>query len=688
MQDVTVLCTGCSGGDLAMPGFANMVQGELHAPPDASRAAIKGVCAASMAALQHAASTLELSEHGHALVAASEMPSRMFKRSRFAPRGYDTDFDSHFLRWMLSDGAGACLLSKQPRTRGPVAEARWIHNRSFSGDLPVCMQIGQPSGAQRPVLSRLSVAGRGGSRRRVLCLRQDIRLLPHLFELGIHEYVELVRRAAFRPEQIDHFLCHYSSQKFARRGRRPDARAGLSIPTRALVQQSRPARQHRRGVDLHHARRLLRERELKPGQRILCFVPESGRFTSRSCSWRSCSREARPHGRRFTSRLRMKPRQPQLPPHAAQLIQELASVWHDYRRAPGARALIRKITDWRSSRSADYVRWMACWIPQVRDGSHWMRRRPSNLERRSARSQSLVRKHAGEERNDYEILFDDYRLAGGTAGTIDELRRNPGGEALNAFMHALASQPIRWPARRHLHHRRHRPAHHSGAVAAAASSSSSCPPQAFRFLSYHGENDVTSRALAAARWRWRSQLSPGCEQQIVDVARATPRALPPADGARACEHANRNSCANRTIRSDPSPWLALYLDQSVPLAENQARLARGSRARARGSSCCRWCGRWRADDRRCSSCSRSCCRERSRPRAAASTARMEHEDVAVAEREPADLAALPPGLGDPGLHCAQRARRGGDDARRSSRERSTKSATTSICSTTSTCSTS
>ena len=32
LQDVTILCTGSSGGDLAMPGFANMVQGELHAP--------------------------------------------------------------------------------------------------------------------------------------------------------------------------------------------------------------------------------------------------------------------------------------------------------------------------------------------------------------------------------------------------------------------------------------------------------------------------------------------------------------------------------------------------------------------------------------------------------------------------------------------------------------------------------
>ncbi|HEY5758175.1 MAG TPA: hypothetical protein VIU34_20255, partial [Steroidobacter sp.] len=228
LQDVSILCTGSSGGDLAMPGFANMVQGELHAPPMIT-SAHQGVCAAGMAALQHAASALELSDAGNALVTASEMPSRMFKRSRFAPRAYETDFDSHFLRWMLSDGAGACLLSKQPRRSGLSLKLKWIHNRSFSGDLPVCMQIGQPSNPQgRTYLDYASLADAEADG--AFLLRQDIRLLPHLFELGIHEYATLVQQDAFRPEKIDHFLCHYSSQKFAGVVEDLMQRAGLAIP--------------------------------------------------------------------------------------------------------------------------------------------------------------------------------------------------------------------------------------------------------------------------------------------------------------------------------------------------------------------------------------------------------------------------------------------------------------------------
>ncbi len=53
-----MLCTGTSGGDASLPGFANMVQGELAAPP-MTTSSHSGVCAAGLAALAHAAMALE-----------------------------------------------------------------------------------------------------------------------------------------------------------------------------------------------------------------------------------------------------------------------------------------------------------------------------------------------------------------------------------------------------------------------------------------------------------------------------------------------------------------------------------------------------------------------------------------------------------------------------------------------------
>ena len=514
LQDVTILCTGSSGGDLAMPGFANMVQGELHAPPMAT-SAHQGVCAAGMAAMQHAASALELSDAGHALVAASEMPSRMFKRSRFAPRGYETDFDAHFLRWMLSDGAGACLLSKRPRSSGISLKLRWIHNRSFSGDLPVCMQLGRPADQQgKSYLDYASLAEAEAAG--AFLLRQDVRLLPHLFELGIHEYATLVRQGEFRPDQIDHFLCHYSSQKFAGVVEDLMQRAGLSIPRERWYSNLTWRGNTGAASIFIMLADFLRERELKPGQQILCFVPESGRF---SVSFMHLEVVAADNARADSIS----------PPHevspaqssrASRLIQDLTSVWHDYRSRAWRTPLIRKLTSGQFTK-ADYVRWMACWIPQVREGSRWMVAGASNLDARFSALAALVSKHAGEERNDFKILFEDYRTAGGEATAIEELRRNPGGEALNAYMHALAAgaNPVGLLGAIYIIEgtgQRIIPA-----LLPLLRQQLDVPAQAFRFLSYHGENDASHLARWLTAVEMAVELYPGCEEHIVNVARST-----------------------------------------------------------------------------------------------------------------------------------------------------------------------
>ncbi|MEG1065835.1 MAG: 3-oxoacyl-ACP synthase, partial [Comamonas sp.] len=83
LADVGYLSSGSSGGDALMPGFASMIQGEMAAPP-METLSVHGVCAASVGAMQAAAIAVESGAHSLALSVASEMPSRLFKRSRFA----------------------------------------------------------------------------------------------------------------------------------------------------------------------------------------------------------------------------------------------------------------------------------------------------------------------------------------------------------------------------------------------------------------------------------------------------------------------------------------------------------------------------------------------------------------------------------------------------------------------------
>lgn len=483
LREIAVLCTGSTGGDLAVPGFANMLQGELGAGPMLT-SSHQGVCAAGVAALQNAASTLAQSDHRHALVVASELPSRMFKSSRFAPTNGRRDFGAHFLRWMLSDAAGAWLLSREPKSQGLSLRLDWVHARSFSGEHPVCMQIGS---AQRDPQSYLDYPSlQDAERAGAFLLRQDLRLLPRLFELGVHEYVELIRARQIVPEAVDHFLCHYSSEKFA--GVIADLmhKAGFEIPTDRWY--SNLAWRGNTGAASIFVMldEFLRSREVRPGQRILCFVPESGRFTISFFQFTVVQAQA-------TTELQIPAPHsvaPEQSPALGRLLAELSGVWHDFQSRLRRTPLLRRLTMGQFTR-ADYLAWMSAWIPQVRHGSHWMRRALEQLREPYLELRNLIEAHARDEQDDYMILWNDYKLAGGQEQSIEALRRNAGGEALNAFMFARADHP--------------NPVDLLGAISIIEGTGQrvipqllpqlraqlSLPEKAFRFLRYHGANDVS-----------------------------------------------------------------------------------------------------------------------------------------------------------------------------------------------------
>ena len=495
--DVDLLCTGTSGGDATLPGFANMVQGELGAPP-LTTSSHAGVCAAGLAALQHAAMALDAGCAARALVATSEVPSRLFKRSRFASRGYDIDFDAHFLRWMLSDAAGAWLLETAPR-RELSLKLVGVHLRSFSGDYPVCMQVGLATGSQRSYLDYDSFAA--AETDGAYALRQNIRLLPNLFDVSIHEYVRLVREGWVDPARIDHFLCHYSSERFAAVVRDLLDKAGLTIAGERWYSNLKTRGNTGAASIFVMLDDFLRQRTVRPGEHILCFVPESGRFTVGYLLFEAVG-PARIAGHALLPpgpavELPPPPHDPAAAgdPLMRDLLRGLAEIWHDYRSRVWRTPIVVRI-----SRGAitgdDMLRWMEDWIPQVQQGSLWMRSAVSNLDQTYGRLAQIITAHAADEQYDFRILFNDYRRAGGPVARIEDLRRNPGGEALNAYLHARAAQAnpvgllgaiyiIEGTGQRIV-----------PALLPAIRRRLGLPLEAVRFLHYHGENDVNH----LARW--------------------------------------------------------------------------------------------------------------------------------------------------------------------------------------------
>lgn len=528
LPDIGLLACGSSGGDALMPGFASMVHGELAAPPMQVHTS-HGICASGVAAWESAASAVELGAHERAIVAAAEMPSRLFKRSRYAGRDYDADFDAHFLRWMLSDGAGALQLgSAAPRHDGVRLRLRFIHQRSFAGDYPVCMQLGLTPDRSRSHLDYAS--WRDAEADGALFLRQDIRLLPHLFDVGVHEYASLCHGGWIQPEKVDHFLCHYSSERFAPVVDELMAKAGLAIPRERWYSNLTTRGNTGAASIFVMLDEFRRTRTLSPGERILCFIPESGRFTVAFVMIEVEAADEAPADIAPTTRPVTAAGPEIAPPHdpadapaaLRHLLGELATTWHDYRSRVWRTPMIRKLRERRFT-TTDYRQWMQHWIPQVREGSKWMREGAASVQAPYEALSGLIETHAGDEQDDYMILFDDYRKAGGEIGDIDALRRNPGGEALNSYLHALAATPnplgllgaiyiIEGTGQRII-----------PALLPLMKASLDLPADAFRFLEYHGENDThhLARWLRAVEIVFEHDADGHGARAIIDTARRT-----------------------------------------------------------------------------------------------------------------------------------------------------------------------
>lgn len=494
LEDVSLLAMGSTGSDALIPGFAAMVQGEMGARPMETLSSL-GVCASGIGALNYAAQSIELGAHQNAVVAAAEMPSRIFKKSRFAPRGYQSDFDAHFLRWMLSDGAGALLLTDRPQLgNGIRLKIKWVHQKSFAGDYPVCMQLGLTEDRSKSFLDfpSSSDAEADGA----LALRQDIRLLPHLFDVSIHEYVKLVQEGWVHSDEVDHFLCHYSSNRFIPVVEELLAKAGLTIPRERWYSNLTTRGNTGSASIFIMLAEFLETRVIKPGEKIFCFVPESGRMTAAYMLL-----EAEAEGNDVSSQnipftvsatqpeaLIAPPHDPQsAPQHLQHLLQSLAGVWHDYRSQVWRSPVIHKLVSNQFS-VEDYRNWTGQWVPQVREGSKWMREAVASLTDEYSELANLISMHAGEEQNDFKILYEDYLSAGGISA-LDDLKRNPGGEALNTYLHALAATKnplgllgaiyiIEGTGQRIV-----------PALLPLLRKQVDLPVSAFRFLEYHGAND-------------------------------------------------------------------------------------------------------------------------------------------------------------------------------------------------------
>lgn len=291
LDQIDLLACGTTFADQLVPSHTNMVHGELGIPP-CENISTSGVCISSTTALKYAMLGVASGEFRHAVSAGSETPSSVMHARNFqaenAARMAALEeqpvmaFQKDFIRWMLSDGAGAALIEPQPAPEGLSLRIDWIVERSYANEQPACMY----GGAEKLEDGRLKgwpqYDPAEWAERSVFTLKQDVKQLnEHVMTYTVERPLrEIPQLRKLNPAEIDFFLPHYSSHYFRDKVREHMLKAGFDIPFERWF-TNLYTKGNTGAASLYIIlEELFHSGRLEPSQRLLCYVPESGRFNT------------------------------------------------------------------------------------------------------------------------------------------------------------------------------------------------------------------------------------------------------------------------------------------------------------------------------------------------------------------------------------------------------------------------
>jgi 3-oxoacyl-[acyl-carrier-protein] synthase-3 len=287
---VDVLVTGTSLPDQLMPNHAVMVHGELGWPR-LQVVSCAGICLAGTAAMKHAWLSVKAGDAKRAVATGSELASPILLARNFEAEHEhklqqleerpEIAFEKDFLRWMLSDGAGAVLLEDAPR--GPLSlRVDWIDLSSAAHELPTCMYAGGDKNEDESLRGWLSFDTSDWNSKSVFAVKQDVRLLnENIVRATLGDpLLDVIAKHGLKVDDIDWFLPHLSSQYFLQPVVDCLAKVGLPIPRERWFTNLTTKGNTGSASPYIILDELFRSGRIKKGQKLLMFIPESGRFSS------------------------------------------------------------------------------------------------------------------------------------------------------------------------------------------------------------------------------------------------------------------------------------------------------------------------------------------------------------------------------------------------------------------------
>ncbi|KQR94989.1 3-oxoacyl-ACP synthase [Chryseobacterium sp. Leaf180] len=287
-DDLQLISCGTTSADQIQPSHASMVHGVLKTKNSVEINTSMGLCNAGMNALNYGFLSVKAGVKDNAVCVGSERFSSWMTADKFDHEAENLKlleerpiiaFKREFLRWMLSDGAGAFLLQDKPRENSTSLRIEFIDFYSYAHQIEACMYAGTEKQEDGSLKSWADYPSEEWLKQSIFALKQDTKLLDEFILVKGAESL----RASFDkhnldPESIDHVLAHVSSGYFKEGLKTEFAAVGLDFPYEKWFYNLSEVGNIGAGSIFIALEELMNSGKLKKGEKVLLCVPESGRF--------------------------------------------------------------------------------------------------------------------------------------------------------------------------------------------------------------------------------------------------------------------------------------------------------------------------------------------------------------------------------------------------------------------------
>lgn len=287
-ENMELLSCGTTSADQIQPSHASMVHGELNLGKSIEINTSTGLCNSGMNAFNYGFLSVKAGVKENAVCVGSERFSAWMTADKFNHEAENLKlleerpiiaFKREFLRWMLSDGAGALLLENKQRENSTSLKVEFIDFYSYAHEIEACMYAGCEKQEDGSLKSWADYPSDEWLKESIFALKQDTKILDqYILVKGAESLRSSFDKHNLDPDSIDHVLAHISSGYFKEGLKNEFANVGLDFPWEKWFYNLSEVGNIGAGSIFIALEQLMNSGRLKKGEKVLLCVPESGRF--------------------------------------------------------------------------------------------------------------------------------------------------------------------------------------------------------------------------------------------------------------------------------------------------------------------------------------------------------------------------------------------------------------------------